>query len=100
MFDEALARADGAAACAESSPKTGSTLVNSTGKPCHTAVLEEEWVPRLGDIVDEHAFDTSAQIRCANDTVFLSRRPDGWQVTAAGCTYRRHHPYDCLIEGG
>ena len=95
-FYEALADGDGRAACAQLSSTTRSALVESAGKPCPRAVLEED-VPRPGDLREEHAFGTSAQLRYAEDTVFLGRYPDGWRVTAAGCTRPPHRPYDCLI---
>lgn len=97
-FYDALGRGDGVAACARLSPATRSTLAESAGKPCQVAVLEEQ-VPRPGDVEDEHGFGTAAQVRYAHDTVFLGRFPNGWQVTAAGCTRRPHRPYDCVIEG-
>jgi hypothetical protein len=34
------------------------------------------------------------------DTVFLSRFPTGWKVTAAGCVPRPGRPYQCAVKGG
>ena len=39
--------------------------------------------------------------RCGwtGDTVFLLRFPDGWRVSAAGCTPQGEAPYDCEVQG-
>ena len=45
----------------------------------------------------------SAQVRYADDTVFLARFDDGWRVTAAGCERVSSDdavPYDCVVDGG
>lgn len=98
-FYDALAAGDGQSACARLSTTTRIALVESAGKPCSRAVLEES-VGRPGEVRDEHAFGTAAQIRYAEDTVFLGRYRDGWRVTAAGCVRRPHRPYDCQIDAG
>jgi hypothetical protein len=39
-----------------------------------------------------------AQVRLADDTVFLTRTSDGWRVSAAACTPRGEGlPYDCRL---
>ena len=44
----------------------------------------------------------SAQVRYAQETVFLSLFDDGWRVTAAGCSRTSTDPsvpYDCTVGG-
>jgi hypothetical protein len=42
-----------------------------------------------------------AQVRLADDVVFLARFADGWKVTAAGCKPGSvvDAPYDCNVSG-
>ena len=38
-----------------------------------------------------------AQVLLSGDTVFLTRVPQGWKVTAAGCRRQVKGPYDCDV---
>ena len=98
-FYRALGEGDGTAACALLTPATRSELEQSSGKACDQAILEE-----LSDAPgDEHevveVFETMAQVRWHDETVFLTRMPEGWRVLAAGCRPRAGDPYDCVVKG-
>lgn len=46
-------------------------------------------------------YGTMAQVSTAQDTLFLSRYPDGWRIVAAGCRPGRDdEPYTCTVEVG
>lgn len=98
-FVQAYETQDGRAACAVLAPGTRSELEESVGRPCAEAVLEEQL-----DVTDGphriQVFGTQAIASFGGDTMFLARFPDGWKVTAAGCTPRPARPYDCVISGG
>lgn len=103
-FYRALAEGDGAAACAVLAARTRSEVEQSDQLPCDRAILEED-IPDLSDdgSADPRevaAFGTSAQVRYADETTFLSRYVDGWRVVAAGCTRVPGGRYDCQVEAG
>ncbi|MFC7497377.1 MULTISPECIES: hypothetical protein [unclassified Nocardioides] len=100
-FYAALAAGDSAAACAALAPRTRSAVEQSAQKPCEQAILEED-IPGLGDAPDPDevsTFGTSAQVRWAGETTFLSRFRTGWRVVAAGCV-PEPEVYDCQVEAG
>lgn len=96
---DAIASQDGAAACALLSPSTVDELEQSAGRPCPEAILEET-VPTDGTASRVRVFGSMAEVRYDGDTVFLSRFPEGWRVSAAGCTATPRGTYDCVINGG
>jgi hypothetical protein len=57
-------------------------------------------VPAAGAVENTDAFGTMAQVRFAQDTMFLAEFKDGWKVMAAGCAPEPGHPYDCQLQGG
>jgi hypothetical protein len=89
---------DGAAACALLAPDTASTLEESAGKPCSGAVLDQD-LPAPGAVTGTDVYGQWAQVRLADDTLFLAVFPGGWRVVAAGCTARGDRPYDCVLHG-
>jgi hypothetical protein len=90
---------DGAAACAVLAPDTAAELVQSAGKPCEQAILDED-LPAPGTVSGTDVYGQWAQVRLTSDTVFLAVFPGGWRVVAAGCTPRQSRPYDCTLQGG
>jgi len=99
-FVRALGSSDGTAACRLLAPETESELVQSAGKPCPTALLEEK-LPSRGTVRTTRTFGTMAQVRLRTDTLFLARFKSGWKVMAAGCKPAKpEHPYDCSLQGG
>jgi hypothetical protein len=97
-FQRAVEAADGAAGCDLLAPGTKSELEQSAGKPCRDA-LPGESLPAAGAVRDVATFGTMAQVRFAEDTLFLAEFRDGWKVVAAGCSPVRGHPYDCVLQG-
>ena len=87
---------DGAAACDLLAPAARSELEQSSGKPCETAILEEDLGDGSGDL-QVAVYDTAAQVRTGTDTVFLSRFDGEWLVIGAACTRVPDRPYDCSI---
>lgn len=88
----------GEEACSLLAPAARSELESSTGRPCPEAVLEEDLgVPTSSPRVE--VYDTMAQVRYDDETVFLSRFDGAWLVVAAACTPNpRQLPYDCGIQ--
>lgn len=95
---EATGRSDGQAACDLLSPHTRAELVQSAGRPCEQAILEED-IGEGRTVREAHVFDTMAQVRFDDETVFLSRFGSGWLVVATACTPRPARPYDCSVSG-
>jgi hypothetical protein len=94
----ATSRGDGQAACDVLSPHTRTELEQSRGKPCERGILQET-IGRGSTVRDAHVFDTMAQVRFDDETVFLSRFGSGWLVVATACTRRPAGPYDCSVSG-
>ncbi|WP_083768100.1 MULTISPECIES: hypothetical protein [unclassified Nocardioides] len=98
-FYAAIGSDDGGTACAALAPNTRRELQQSAKAPCPRAILSEE-VPAADGAAAVQVFGTMAQVRYADDTVFLSRFRFGWRVLAAACVPQAHGPYDCRIKGG
>lgn len=97
----AAATADPGAACGLLAPRTLATL-EEDGTPCAQALAEAGLAP-AGARGPVSVAGHSAQVRYADDTVFLARFDDGWRVTAAGCERVSTDdavPYDCSVDGG
>ena len=98
-FYGALADGDGAGACAAMTPTTRVELEQSSGKACLEAVLAED-LPNVRGVESSSVYGTMAMVTFAGETTFLSRFPDGWLVTAAGCRAPgRAGVYDCKVKG-
>lgn len=97
-FTTALASGDGAEACALIAPATVESLEQDSGTGCATAVLGLGIATGTADL-SARAYGRQAQVRTADDVVFLARSGDTWRITAAGCTPRGDRPYDCSLEG-
>jgi hypothetical protein len=95
----AVAGKNGAAACAMLAPDTAAELVQSAGKPCDQAILDEQ-LPAPTPVSGTDVYGQWAQVRLTDDTLFLAVFPGGWRVVAAGCKPRRSRPYDCTLQGG
>jgi hypothetical protein len=90
---------DGAQACAVLAPDTAAELQESAGKPCPQAILDED-LPKSGAVTGTAVYGQWAQVRLADDTVFLAVFADGWRVVAAGCSAQGDQPYNCTLQGG
>ena len=98
-FYDALSAKDGAAACDLLTPGTRDELEQSSGKKCGVAILDElkSGAPRDGG--DVEVYGVMARVHWWDETVFLTRMPDGWRVLAAGCKPIEGDPYDCVVKG-
>ena len=90
---------DGATACGLLAPETAAEVEQSAGRPCAEAILDED-LPEPAEVTGTEVYGQRAQVRLAEDTVFLGAFPGGWRVVAAGCTSRGEKPYDCTVQGG
>jgi hypothetical protein len=97
-FENALGAGDGDAACALLAPATLSELEQSSGSPCARAILDQD-LPSASSPPDAVAYGSMAQVRYAEETLFLSQFDGDWRVLAAGCT-PAHARFDCTVRGG
>ena len=66
------------------------------GRACPTQLAG---LPDPGAVQQVEVWGDTAQVRLAHDTLFLLRFPDGWRVSAAGCTPQGDAPYRCEVRG-
>jgi hypothetical protein len=92
----AFAAADPAARCALLAPATSAALERSASTACAQAVAD---VPTGGTVLHTAVWGDAAQVRTAEDTVFLTRTSGGWKIAAAGCTRTGDAPYGCEVNG-
>jgi hypothetical protein len=98
-FYSAVADLDGPTACALLSPDARTELEQSAGKACAEGVLEEA-LPESTRHERARVYGTMAIVRAGDDTMFLSRFPTGWLITAVGCQLtERAERYDCTVAG-
>ncbi|MBB1483406.1 hypothetical protein H5392_05975 [Tessaracoccus sp. MC1865] len=89
-----------AEACEMLAPETRKSVEKDSGTDC-AAVLEELGLPSASDVEGGEVAGESAQVRLADDVVFLARFPEGWLVTAAGCVREEAdpaRPYECEVK--
>lgn len=97
VFSHSIEAGTGAA-CSLLAPETLKVLEESEG-PC-AAALAEELESASGPAESTEVYGKDAVVRLSTDTIFLARFPDGWRVTAAGCTREQDgRPYDCKVKG-
>lgn len=94
-FAAAVARHDGATACALLTEEARSSA-ETFGRDCASQLAT---LPDPGSVQQVAVWSDTAQVRLAGDTLFLLRFPDGWRVNAAACTPRGDAPYDCEVRG-
>ncbi len=97
-FRSDVRTADGSAACRLLSPQSAHEVAQSAGKPCPAAIVDEG-VGGSGRPVHVDVYGQNARVVFSDDVIFLGSFPDGWRLTAAGCTPRPGRPYDCLVKG-
>ena len=99
-FYSALAAGDGDGACEALSADTRSELEQTSGQACPLAVLDEG-LPGPDAVDPVRVYGTMALVPAGDGTLFLSRFPRGWLVTAAGCRPTdQADRYDCMLGGG
>lgn len=97
-FQEALAHRDGAAACAQLTPSTREAVAKDEGAPCRDALLKLD-LDGGGPVGDADVYMTNGFARVGDRAAFLDQTPNGWRISAAGCTPTRDDlPYDCELE--
>jgi hypothetical protein len=100
-FLAAQAAGDGEAACARLSRDTVEALERQEGTPCPDAVDE---LPLDGGAVTRVQLAvTNAKVDLrSGESVFLSREPDGWRLSAVGCRPEggkpADRPFTCEVE--
>jgi hypothetical protein len=91
----AVARHDGATACAQMSPDLRAQLVKDQSEPhCAKAVLKLTLHDGPPAAVQVYADNAEVQLG-GGDTVFLGDTREGWRVEALGCRPQGKGPYDC-----
>lgn len=96
-FEEALMASDTARMCGALAPSAREEL--ETDGPCERALAELKLAPSPGRAERVDVYGSQARVVFAGDNVFLASFPDGWKVTAAGCTPRTGRPYQCELKG-
>ncbi|MFI7504576.1 hypothetical protein ACIBVL_40095 [Streptomyces sp. NPDC049687] len=98
-FEQALAQQAPARLCAALAPGARQEVEQSAKRPCSQAIgLEELMVGGRVRTVD--VYGQQARVVLHNDTLFLSRFPQGWLVIAVGCRQRPAQPYQCQVKSG
>ena len=99
-FHAAVEERNGAAACARLSKDAAERLVRQEKRPCPQAVLELD-LPAGARASAAEVYVTSGYARLTGANVaFLEDGPEGWRITAAGCSPGSPgHPYDCELGG-
>jgi hypothetical protein len=94
-FAGAVARHDGVAACSLLTDDARHDT-ETFGRTCPGQLAT---LPDPGAVAGVEVWGDTAQVRLAGDTVFLLRFPDGWRISAAGCTPQGDAPYRCEVGG-
>ena len=98
-FADAVSTDNGRIACVLLAPETRSQLEQSSGKPCASAIIEED-LPDPGAVEGSSSYGTMAEVTFAADTMFVTEFRSGWKVMAAGCAPVPGRPYNCQLQGG
>ena len=100
-FHAALDDGDGAAACRELTSETRKKLERDEGKACGEAIRGLD-LPAGATAARAKVYVTTAFVELEEpaSAVFLDEGPDGWKISAAGCTPGApDQPFDCELEG-
>lgn len=95
-FVQAVAAHDGATACALLIPAAAQSAGGVARMPCPQAIVHLD--EQGSNVSSTQVWGDAAIVHVGSDTVFLRRMPDGWRVSAAGCTKQPDAPYDCDLE--
>lgn len=94
---EDFAGSDGAGRCELLASGALAALVEEESTACEDAI--EEVPLGSGKVLTVAVWGEEAQARLSDDTLFLTRTPDGWRITAAACTPRGEDlSYQCQVE--
>jgi hypothetical protein len=89
--------ADPAERCDLLAPATRAALEQDEAAPCAEAI--EDLSLDGGAVRSVEIWGRDAQVRLADDTVFLAQFDGGWRVVAAVCTPQPEAPYECEVDG-
>jgi hypothetical protein len=94
--DFAASGSDPGARCGLLAPGARAALVAEESTSCEEAVVQ---VPvSTGEVTSVQVWGQEAQVRLADDTLFLTRTSDGWRISAAACEGGgEDRPYDCRL---
>ncbi|MEU7075539.1 hypothetical protein AB0B30_36865 [Streptomyces narbonensis] len=98
-FEAALSASDTHRACEALAPGTLEELESDQPCPAALAALDLGTVTDSGQPVATDVYGDQARVVFAGDVVYLASFPDGWKVTAAGCTPRPGRPARCEVQG-
>jgi hypothetical protein len=89
---------DATTRCQLLAENTLTALVEDAGSACEEAIAD---LPiGTGSPTSVEVWGEEAQVKLADDTLFLTRTSDGWRVMAAACRPTgEEQPYDCQLEG-
>ncbi|WP_051838113.1 hypothetical protein [Streptomyces sp. NRRL F-2580] len=96
-FERALMAADDVRVCDALAPATREEL--EAEAPCGPSLAALRLPAAAGRAERVDVYGSQALVVFAQDSVFLASFPDGWRVTAAGCTPRTGRPYHCELKG-
>ena len=88
---------DPQARCGLLAPATLQVFEQDASAPCAQAITQVQ-LPG-GQLQSVQVWGGDAQVKLADDTLFLTETDSGWKVTAAACESRGQAPYDCDVEG-
>jgi hypothetical protein len=100
-FHSALDEGNGAAACRELSLETRKKLERDEGQACDEAILGLD-LPAGARAARAKVYVTTALVELQGpaSSDFLDEGPDGWKISAAGCSSSApDQPFDCELEG-
>ena len=100
-FHSALDDGNGAAACRELSSETRKKLERDEGQACDEAILGLD-LPAWARAARAKVYVTTAlvELQAPASSDFLDEGPDGWKISAAGCSSGApDQPFDCELEG-
>ena len=98
-FHAALEAQEGPAACALLNAQTAAALERQERRPCEDAILELD-LPAGARASGAEVYVTSGYAELgASGAAFLDEGPEGWRISAGGCTPRAEgRPYECELE--
>ncbi|MFN2560685.1 MAG: hypothetical protein ABR571_05245 [Jatrophihabitans sp.] len=94
-FVRAIEAADGPVACRLLTSDARRSASGATDTQCSDAILS---ITEQGEAVHGvQVWGDAAQVKIAQDVIFLRRISGSWQVSAAGCKRQSQGPYQCTV---
>ncbi|MFD7321705.1 hypothetical protein ACFV9D_11575 [Streptomyces sp. NPDC059875] len=85
-------------ACEALAPSTREELEEEGG--CVRALTALRLGPAAAGAVRTEVYGSQARVVHGDENIYLASFPDGWKITAAGCTPRPGRPDRCVVKGG